>query len=172
MFFRTSFWEGFWKDSGVSLGHHFQQKSEKRRLQCSMKRAYENGPGKNAIWECFKPRKLAPRADGSTIFKFQPFPEKAWFWMPFGTPFWSLWDVPAQKTRFFRVSENHFIFSLILDWFWYPKITSKINEKSILSVILPQDGFKEVSFGANIAREAPTHVDFHWFLSLIWKWIS
>ena len=45
--FLASFWEGFSNDSGHSLGHHFQQKSEKRRLQCSMKRAYENGPGKN-----------------------------------------------------------------------------------------------------------------------------
>ena len=44
--FLASFWEGFSNDSGHSLGHHFQQKSEKRRLQCSMKRAYENGPGK------------------------------------------------------------------------------------------------------------------------------
>ena len=38
--------EKIFEDSGHSLGHHFQQKSEKRRLQCSMKRAYENGPGK------------------------------------------------------------------------------------------------------------------------------
>ena len=67
MLFLASFWEGFSKDSGHSLGYHFQQKSEKRRLQCSMKRAYENGPGKNAVWEPFKPRKLAPRAGGSTI---------------------------------------------------------------------------------------------------------
>ena len=51
----------------------------------------------------------------------------------------------------------------------------KINEKSILSVILRQDGFKEVSSSANMAQEAPTHVDFLWFsiiLSLILKWIS
>ena len=41
------FWEAFSNHSGHSLGHHFQQESEKRRLQCSMKRAYENGPGKN-----------------------------------------------------------------------------------------------------------------------------
>ena len=53
--FLASFWKGFSKDSGQSLGHHFQQKSEKRRLQCSMKRDYENGPGKNAVWEPFKP---------------------------------------------------------------------------------------------------------------------
>ena len=65
--FFASFWEGFSNDSGHSLGHHFQQKSEKRRLQCSMKRDYENGPGKNAVWEPFKPPKLAPRAGGSTI---------------------------------------------------------------------------------------------------------
>ena len=53
--FLASFWEGFWNDSEHSLGHHFQQKSEKRRLQCSMKRDYEHGPGKNAVWEPFKP---------------------------------------------------------------------------------------------------------------------
>ena len=53
--FLALFWEGFSKDSGHSLGYHFQQKSEKRRLQCGMKRAYENGPGKNAVWEPFKP---------------------------------------------------------------------------------------------------------------------
>ena len=81
--------------------------------------------------------------------------------MSFGAPFSSHWDLPAQKTRFFRVSENHFIFSLIFIPFWYSKIAPKINEKSILSVILRQDGFKEVSSGANMAREAPTHVDFH-----------
>ena len=45
--FFASFWEGFSNHSGHSLGHHFQQYSEKRRLQCSMKRAYENSPGKN-----------------------------------------------------------------------------------------------------------------------------
>ena len=81
--------------------------------------------------------------------------------MSFGTPFWSLWDLPAQKTWFFRVSENHFIFSLIFKQIWYSKIASKINEKSILSVILRQDVFKEVSSLANMAQEAPTHVDGH-----------
>ena len=65
--------------------------------------------------------------------------------MAFGAPFWSLWDLPAQKTWFFRASENHFIFSLIFILFWYSKIAPEINEKSILSVILRQDGFKEVS---------------------------
>ncbi len=75
--------------------------------------------------------------------------------------FWSLWDLPAQKTRFFRASESHFIFSSIFVAFSYLKMVPKINEKSILSVILRQDGFKEVSSGANMAREAPTHVDFH-----------
>ena len=45
--FFASFWEGFSNHSAHSLGHHFQQQSEKRRLQCSMKRAYENSPGKN-----------------------------------------------------------------------------------------------------------------------------
>ena len=36
-------------------------------------------------------------------------------------------------------------------------MTPKINEKSILSVVLRQDGFKEVSSWANMAQEAPTH---------------
>ena len=45
--FVASFWEGFCNDFGYSLGHHLYQKSEKQRFQCSMKRAYENGPGKN-----------------------------------------------------------------------------------------------------------------------------
>ena len=75
--FLASFQKGFSNDSGHSLGHHFYQKSEKRRFQCSMKRAYENGPGKNAVWEPFKPRKLAPRAGGSTILQFCQIPEKA-----------------------------------------------------------------------------------------------
>ena len=65
--FVSSFWKGFWNDSGDSLGHHFYQKSEKQGFQCSMKRAYEKGSKKNAIWEPFKPRKLGPRAGGSTI---------------------------------------------------------------------------------------------------------
>ena len=33
-------------------------------------------PKKNAIWEHFKPRKLGPRASGSTILGFEPSPEK------------------------------------------------------------------------------------------------
>ena len=55
--------ERFWTLSG----HHCYQKSEKQGFQCSMKRAYEKVSKKNAIWEPFKPRKLAPRAGGSTI---------------------------------------------------------------------------------------------------------
>ena len=58
LFFHVVFYfilERIFEDSGHSLGYHFQQKSEKRRLQCSMKRDYENGPGKNAVWDPFKP---------------------------------------------------------------------------------------------------------------------
>ena len=64
--FFASFWEGFSNDSGHSLECYFQQKYEKRRLQCGMKRAYENGPGKNVVSKVFKPWKLVPRAGGST----------------------------------------------------------------------------------------------------------
>ena len=38
------------------------------------------------------------------------------------------------------------ITSFFIDFYirWYPKMVPKINEKSLLSVILRQDGFKEV----------------------------
>ena len=53
--FFISFQKGFSNDSGHSLGYHFQHKSAKRRLQCSMKSTYENGPEKNKVWEPFNP---------------------------------------------------------------------------------------------------------------------
>ena len=41
-----------------------------------MQRAYENGPTKDVILECFKPRKLGPRASGSRLLGFELSPEK------------------------------------------------------------------------------------------------
>ena len=79
-----------------------------------MKRAYENGPGKNwglGALQTSKTSSACRREHDSVVLTGS---EKAWFWMLFGTPFRSLWDLPAQKTLFFRVSENHFIFH----WFF------------------------------------------------------
>ena len=62
-----------------------------------------------------------------------------WLWVTF----WSHWNLHAQKQKFLGVSENCFIFESILGIFWYPRMGIKIDEKSILGVILRQDGSKE-----------------------------
>ena len=62
-----------------SLGSRFAQKSGKQQYKGSMYRAYENGSTKDVILECFKPRKLGPRACKSTILGFEPLQKKLHF---------------------------------------------------------------------------------------------
>ena len=119
---------------------------------------------KNAIWECSKPRKLAPRAGESTILGFVTLSEKTQFWSGFELSFWSFWELHSQKTRFLGRSENCLVFGSIFGVFWTPQNGSKIDEKSILGLILGQDGSKEVSSWANMAPRTVFWMIFNRFL--------
>ena len=57
------------------------------------------------------------------------------------------------------MSENSLVFVSILGAFWTPQNGSKINEKSIIGLILGQDGSKDVSSWANTVPRT----DFEWF---------
>ena len=100
---------------------------------------------KSVLLYCLRPRKLSPRLSESTISGFWPCAEKAPFGSCFGPSFWSVCELHAQKTRFLWISENCLIFESTFKAFWAPQNRSKVDQNSILGVILGQDGSKEVS---------------------------
>ena len=68
-----------------------------------------------------------------------------------------------QERRFLGMSENYFISESIFGTFRYSRMDFKIDEKSILGVILHQDGSKE---GASPSQHGPKDLlfmDFHKF---------
>ena len=110
-----------------------------------MKRAYENGPGKNWGLGALQTSKtsFACRREHDSVVLLDS--RKSLILDGFWSSILETLGPSCAENTIFWVSENHFIFSSIFILFWYPKMVLKINEKSILSVILRQHGFKEVS---------------------------
>ena len=95
----------------------------------------------------------------------------------FGPSFLICCQLHSEKTRFLGTSAKNFILQSIFQGFWVAQNAPQIDRKSILEVILGQegsilvqDGSREISSSTNMAPRT----DFDRFsidVSLIWGWI-